>query len=87
MHDDRAHEGAGRRLAFFGQVTGAERDGDEQQGQQGRGGRSYQHIEIMPVLQCFGSPHIQIPIMPARRRTLRVALPAAHMPLDFTGLA
>ena len=34
-----------------GQVTGAERHGDEQQGKHGRGGGSDKQIELMPLVQ------------------------------------
>jgi hypothetical protein len=51
-------------LALFGQVTGAERDGNEQQGEQRRPCRSYQQVEVVPSLQRVGWPHKQIPVLP-----------------------
>ncbi len=59
MNHDRAHEGSRRGLALFGQITGAERNGNEQQGEQGGAGRPHQQVEVMPILECCVSPHNQ----------------------------
>src|SRR5580692_3417421 len=65
MDDDQAHERMRCRLALFGQKTDAKRDGNEQQGEQGRPCCSYQQVEVVPFLQrfdhlnkprCFHSP-------------------------------
>ena len=47
MDHYRAQERARGFLALFGQETGAERQGDEQQGEQSRPCRSYQQVEVM----------------------------------------
>jgi hypothetical protein len=64
MDHYRTHERARGPLALFGQETGAERDGNEQQGEQRRPCRSYQQVEVVPSLQRIGWPHKQTPVLP-----------------------
>ena len=59
-----AHECPRGPLALFGQETDAERDGNEQQGEQSGACRSHQQIEVVPSFQRIRRPHKQIPILP-----------------------
>src|SRR5215469_6255175 len=61
MYDYRAHERARRQLTLLGQITRTERNGNEQQAEQGRPCRSYQNVKVVPLLQRFDRPHYKTP--------------------------
>src|SRR5580692_4814066 len=63
MYNYRAHERARPQLMLLGQIARAERNGNEQQTEQGRPCRSYQKVKVMPFLQHFDRPHKRPPTL------------------------